>query len=157
MDLGRRGDAFPRYPIHETGLRSDPEGQKLPCRRDAHRNPIRHAHNPNNFFNDIVKTNAELSLEPLPLDAFDMGVNATLLRGVVGAPRTRCCGRGWGASYADGLTTVVVYPSDYGTGEPTGASVAGCVALAGEMERCCEGNYEGFGRYACGGGDRPVG
>ena len=42
-------------------------------------------------------------------------------------------------------------------GEPTGASAAGCVALAGEMERCCEGNYEGYGRYACGGGDCPVG
>ena len=86
MDLGRRGDAFPRYPIYETGLRSDPEGQKLPCRRDAHRNPIRHAHNPNNFFNDIVKTNAELSLEPLPLDAFDMGVNSpdTMIHAAIG-------------------------------------------------------------------------
>ena len=75
MDLGRRGDAFSRYPIHETGLRSDSEGQKLPCRRDAHCNPKRHAYNPNNFFKDIVKTNAELSLEPPPLEEFDMGVN----------------------------------------------------------------------------------
>jgi hypothetical protein len=28
-------------------------------------------HNPNYFFNDIIETNAELSVEPLPLDAFE--------------------------------------------------------------------------------------